>query len=118
MKDIKIKYSPSELGKYAKNAILSLVTGLFSIAWAVILLIINIARWCSFKLFEAIRKKPILSVGITFAVMLIVAAVVHHQMKVKLTTARWQRDSLEQRLDSIQILDKGNTTYFRYHAED
>lgn len=118
MKDIKIKYTPSELGKYAKSAILSLVTGLFSIVWAVILLLINIARWCSSKLFEAVRKKPILSVSITFAVMLIVAVVVHHQMKVKLTTAQWQRDSLEQRLDSIQILDKGNTTYFRYHAED
>ena len=109
MKDIKIKYTPNELGKYAKSAILALATGLFSI---------NIARWCSSKLFEAIRKKPLLSVGITFAVMAIVAVVVHHQMKVKLTTTQWQRDSLEQRLDSIQILDKGNTTYVRYHAED
>ena len=51
-------------------------------------------------------------------VMAVIAMGVYRQMKVKLTTARWQRDSLEQRLDSVKILDANNTSYFRYHTAE
>lgn len=114
MKDIKIKYLPSDLWHFFKSAVKSLVTGLFRIAWVIILFVINIVLWCVSEVKELIRKAPVLAVCITFCVMLIVAVAVHIQMKTKLTTAEWQRDSLEQKLDSIKVLSNNNTRYFRY----
>lgn len=114
MKNIKIKYTPDEFRKYVKKVLLSLTTGLFGIVWTIILLLSNGAIWCAQRMSEGIRKKPLLSVVITFTVMVVVAIGIHMDMKYKLTTAEWERDSLEQKLDSIRVFEKGSTTYYRY----
>lgn len=111
---IKIKYLPKDLWHFFKNAIQSIVTGLFRILWVVILFAINIVLWAVSEVCKLIKKAPVLAVCITFVMMLIVVAVVHMQMKTKLTTAEWQRDSLEQRLDSIKVLSNNNNRYYRY----
>ena len=114
MKNIKIKYTPSEFHKYVKKVILSLATGIFGIVWAIILLLSNGAIWCAQRVSEGIKKSPLLSVAITFTVMVVVAIAIHMDMKYKLTTAEWERDSLEQKLDSIKVFEKGSTSYYRY----
>lgn len=79
-----------------------------------ILLVINIIATALNLGKNAIKKKPCLSVLATFVVMLLFIAVVHMRMKVKLTTAEWQRDSLEQKLDSIKVVNGTNVSYYKY----
>lgn len=114
MKDIKIKYLPSDLWHFFKSAVKSLATGLCRIVWVVILFAVNIVLWAISEVKELIRKSPVISVCVTFVIMLVVAVGVHMQMKAKLTTAEWQRDSLEQKLDSIKVLSNTNNRYYRY----
>ena len=111
---MKIIYTWHDLGRYAKNAAKSLLRGLIRLVWVIILLVVNIIATALNWVKNAIKKKPCLSVLATFVVMLVFVAVVHMRMKVKLTTAEWQRDSLEQKLDSVKILTNGDVSYFKY----
>ena len=111
---MKIIYTWHDLGRYAKNAVKSLLRGLIRLAWVIILLVVNIIATALNWVKNAIKKKPCLSVLATFVVMLVFVAVVHMRMKVKLTTAEWQRDSLEQKLDSVKIFTNGDVSYFKY----
>ena len=111
---MKIIYTWHDLGRYAKNAAKSLLRGLIRLAWVIVLLVINIIATSLNWVKNTIKKKPCASVLMTFAVMLVFIAVVHMRMKVKLTTAEWQRDSLEQKLDSVKVFTNGNVSYFKY----
>lgn len=111
---IKLKYLPHDLWEFFKEAVHSFFMGVFRILWTIVLLVANIARWIASEIGKVINKAPVLSVCITFVIMLVVVVGVHMQMKTKLTTTQWQRDSLEQKLDSIKVLSSDNTRYFRY----
>lgn len=111
---MKFIYTWHDLGRYAKNAAKSLLRGLIRLVWVIVLLVINIIATALNWVKNAIKKKPCLSVLATFVVMLVFVAVVHMRMKVKLTTAEWQRDSLEQKLDSVKIFTNGDVSYFKY----
>lgn len=112
---MKIIYTWHDLGRYAKNAAKSLLRGLIRLVWVIVLLVVNIIATALNWVKNAIKKKPCASVLMTFAVMLVFIAVVHMRMKVKLTTAEWQRDSLEMRLDSVKVINNnGNVSYFKY----
>ena len=112
---MKIIYTWHDLGRYAKNAAKSLLRGLIRLVWVIVLLVVNIIDTALNWVKNAIKKKPCLSVLATFVVMLVFVAVVHMRMKVKLTTAEWQRDSLEMRLDSVKVINNnGNVSYFKY----
>ena len=112
---MKIIYTWHDLGRYAKNAAKSLLRGLIRIVWVIVLLVVNIIATALNWVKNAIKKKPCLSVLATFVVMLVFVAVVHMRMKVKLTTAEWQHDSLEMRLDSVKVINNnGNVSYFKY----
>lgn len=111
---MKIIYTWHDLGRYAKNAAKSLLTGVIRLQWVIILLVINIIATALIWGKNAIKKKPCLSVLATFVVMLLFIAVVHMRMKVKLTTAEWQRDSLEQKLDSIKVANGTKVSYYKY----
>lgn len=114
MKQIKIKYTWRELAGFAKSATLSLATGLFRILWAIALLVINLATWCISELTAAIRKQPVVAFVMALTVSGLIYAVSYMGMKYKLTTAEWQRDSLEQKMDSIKVLYGDNVGYYRY----
>lgn len=111
---MKFIYTWHDLGRYAKNAAKSFLTGLIRLLWVIILLVINIIATALNLGKNAIKKKPCLSVLATFVVMLLFIAVVHMRMKVKLTTAEWQRDSLEQKLDSIKVANGTKVSYYKY----
>lgn len=118
MKQIKIKYAPRELWEYLKKAVRRSLIGLFDIVWAIVLLIINAALWVWNDMVHFIKARPVPSVLLTFSVMLVINIVIRVSMKYKLTTAEWQRDSLEQKLDSIKELDNRTTSYYRYQSYD
>ena len=111
---MKFIYTWHDLGRYAKNAAKSLLTGVIRLQWVIILLVINIIATALIWGKNAIKKKPCLSVLATFVVMLLFIAVVHMRMKVKLTTAEWQRDSLELKLDSIKVANGTKVSYYKY----
>ena len=111
---MKIIYTWHDLGRYAKNAAKSLLRGLIRLVWVIVLLVVNIIATALNWVKNAIKKKPCLSVLATFVVMLLFIAVVHMRMKVKLTTAEWQRDSLEQKLDSIKVANGTKVSYYKY----
>ena len=111
---MKFIYTWHDLGRYAKNAAKSLLTGVIHLQWVIILLVINIIATALIWGKNAIKKKPCLSVLATFVVMLLFIAVVHMRMKVKLTTAEWQRDSLELKLDSIKVANGTKVSYYKY----
>ncbi len=114
MKQIRIKYAPRELWGYFKKAVRRAFWGLFDIVWAIALLIINAALWVWNDMVHFIKARPVPSVLITFAVMLIMNIVVRASMKYKLSTSEWKRFQLEQKLDSMKAFDKGSLSCFRY----
>ena len=116
MKQIRIKYAPLELWEYFRKAVRRVLIGLFDILWAIILLIVNGLIWLWYDMVRFIKKKPVLSVLLTFSVMLVISITIHMSMKYKLSTSEWHRFQLEQKLDSIRVLDKKATSYFRYES--
>ena len=111
---MKIIYTWHDLGRYAKNAAKSLLRGLIRLVWVIILLVVNIIATVLNWIKNAIKKKPCLSVLITFAVMLVMNIVVRASMKYKLSTSEWKRFQLEQKLDSMRVSAKGSLSYIRY----
>lgn len=113
---IRLRYKWHELGTYAKDAAKSLLTGAIRLMWAIVLLAVNLPVAVTKTLAWAIRKAPCVAVGVTFAAMLLVAVATNMQMKARLTTAEWQRDRMELRLDSVLTLRGDKDGYYRYQA--
>lgn len=112
---IRLNYKWHELGRYAKDAAKSLLTGVLRLAWATVLLVVNIIVKVTGTTVSGIRKAPCVAVGVTFAAMLLLVAVTNMRMKARLTTAEWQRDRMELRLDSLREMYGLEDTYTRYH---
>lgn len=113
---IRLRYKWHELGVYAKDAAKTLLAGVLRLAWATVLLAVNLPVAAARTLVGAIRKAPCVAVGVTFAAMLLLVAVTNMRMKARLTTAEWQRDRMELRLDSALTLRGDKDGYYRYRA--
>lgn len=100
----------TQIANTAKEAAKSLATGILGLLWATTLLIAETALRAAENTVRAIRSKPCVAVAVTFILMLGAAVANHAQMKVRLTTAEWQRDSLQHRLDTA------NMAYYRYQT--
>lgn len=105
---MKFTYKWSELYELLKKAVISILSGFYGLIRVVVLSVINLAVRGFKTAVSWIRNNPCVAVVLTFIIMLAVVVGVHMNMKVKLTTAEWQRDSLSQRLDSAKM------TYYRY----
>lgn len=114
METIKFRYTRHELWRYFRNAVGSLLRGFVRLAWSAVLLAANMALWARGLAASLVRRAPCAAVGVTFAVMLTVALAVHARMKVRLTTAEWQRDRLALKLDSMRMLH--GEAHFGYQA--
>ena len=64
---MKFIYTWHDLGRYAKNAVKSLLRGLIRLAWVIILLVINIIATALIWGKNAIKKKPCASVFFALA---------------------------------------------------
>ena len=112
---MKMMYSKAELLHYLQYTGLMIVKGLARIPWSVLLIVVNLfcgfARWLK----GCARRWPARTLLATIATMGLLTFVVFADMKVKLTTCEWQRDSLQMKVDSAQAWHKGhvvrNTDY-------
>lgn len=116
MKKMKLIFTRKEWWTLFKRTLKLLVESFGMLIWSIILLIINLAASFFLWLVWLIRKHPVVSVCVTFAIMLIAVVMVHMSMKYKLTTTEWQRDSLEQKIDSIKVLYSDKVGYYRYQG--
>lgn len=113
MKDIKIRYTRHELWAFAKEAVFSLLTGLFRIGWSTILLVVNLALWGKSRIAETIKGHPMVSVSVVACMGLLAVVGTYGQMKARLTTMQWEKDRVEMHLDSITEAYNIKNTYSR-----
>ena len=104
-----------ELGRYAGRSFAMLFKGLVRLPWLVLLVVVNLVAGFARKIAECARRWPVCTLLATIAVMGLLTFVVFADMKAKLTTAEWQRDSLQMKVDSARAWHKGhavrNTDY-------
>lgn len=113
---MKIIYSRQWLLRYSKGAFKSFLTGFVKSAWAIALVVINLATAGFHACLRGIRSYPCVTAVVTFMVMATITLAVHVRMKVKLTTAEWQRDSIERRFDSVMVLYGNQANYYKYQT--
>lgn len=94
------------------------LTGLARIGWSAVLLVVNMAVRAARTVSKAIRAQPVAAVGATLAVMGMAMVFQHCSYKYKLTTAEWQRDNLEMKLDSIAELRDTTGAFHRDRPYD
>lgn len=111
---MKVIYKWSVIWLYAKDALKSVVMGVARLLWTIVLVVVNGVAWCYRKIENGIRRHPGVHLLVSLALIFGISAVVHIRMKVRLTTAEWQRDSLELRMDSMRVLYGNNANYFKY----
>lgn len=100
----------------AKNMLKSFLTGLYRLVRLIILLLVWIVTTGFIFVRGTIRKHPCAAVLTTFAVMIAVLTVHHMQMKTRITTAEYVKDSLSLCLDSITAEKTGTrVTYIPYN---
>lgn len=109
-----IRMTRKELGSYFLGAVKAFGKGLARIVWSAFLLLANVTIVVAEYVAGLIRKAPVASVGVTFAVMAVVSMVSYADMKTKLTTAEWERDSVAVRLDSALTMSGAKPTYYKY----
>lgn len=109
-----LRYFQRTISRDMSEASLQLLTNIFRQLWLLLLYAVNAVDWLAKKLKKAIMEHACWAVVLTFVSMLTITFIVHMRMKVKLTTAEWQRDSLELRLDSIKTYNGTKTSYFKY----
>lgn len=114
IRKIKVRYIWQDLYGEARKRLCSLLIGFFGLLWIALMVIVNILIRAYDWAVRAIRHSPCVAVSLTFLMMLFVTVAIHMQMKVRLTTAEWQRDSLERKLDSARVLYSSNSNYFKY----
>lgn len=110
---MKLIFTWHEIGRYAKNAAKSFLKSIVGLLFSMLLTIVNLAYRAYKLLVSSIRKSPCAAVAITFAIMLAVSIISYAEMRVRLATAKWQRDSVEMKLDSIQILSPKTVNYYK-----
>lgn len=104
---MKVKYTFKELRQYAANAFKRLFTGLGCLLRVIDLLeliglvVINVVISAYLFITAAIRRRPCVAVMLTFIVMGALCVFTYCTMKVKLTTATWQKEQAVMHADSI-----------------
>lgn len=111
---MKIKYTERELLAYFTEAARSFFKGFCRIAWTIFLLFANIIIAVAMYIAGLIRKAPVLAVCLTFAVMFVASVVSYAEMKTRLTTAEWERDSVTMKLDSVLTMNNTKKSYYRF----
>lgn len=115
---MKMIYSPKGLWHYACHSLLLLASGIVRLPWLVLLVIVNLVAGFARKIAECARRWPVRTLLATIATMGLLTFVVFADMKAKLTTAEWQRDSLRMKVDSAKAWHAGHVVkYTEYLGE-
>ena len=111
---MKITYSSySEILGFARRALKGFFLGLSRSLWAIVLLVINTAIFALCKAAQGIKQAPVAVVIVLLFVLAITNLANYASMKAKLTTAQWQTDRLQMRLDSVYEAYNIDSSYSR-----
>lgn len=91
-----------ELGRYAGRSFGMLFKGLVRLPWLVILLLVNLAFHFACWVKRMNKQHPHRTLLVSVGIMGVALLVMYADMRAKLTTAEWQRDSLELQVDSAR----------------
>lgn len=109
---MKTMYSPKGLWHYARHTLLLLSSGIVRVPWLTVLVVVNLVAGFARKVAGGARRWPVRTLLATIATMGLLTFVVFADMKVRLTTAEWQRDSLRMKVDSAQAWHAGHTVKY------
>lgn len=113
---MKMKFDTwGELGRYAGRSFGMLFKGLVRLPWLVILLLVNLAFHFGCWVKRMNKQHPHRTLLVSVGIMGVALLVMYADMRAKLTTAEWQRDSLRMKVDSAKAWHAGhvvrNTEY-------
>lgn len=111
---MKIYYNTyHDIFAFARKAFKGTVLGISRLLWAIILLVVNSARFAFLWLSVVIRKKPMVTLLVFAGLLIATNSVNYIAMKAKLNTSRWQYDTFKLHTDSIMELYNINKNYTR-----
>lgn len=109
---MKVIYTKKELGRYFRLTGMGILASMVRVPWCVALVVVNLAAWFGRLVKMCVKRWPMRTLLFTLAGMSLLTVVVFMDMKVRLTTCEWQRDSLRQKVDSVEAWKKGHTVKY------
>ena len=114
---MKVIYSKKELGRYFRLTAMGILASMVRVPWCVVLVVVNLVAGFVRLVKMCVKRWPMRTLLFSLAGMSLLTVVVYMNMKVKLTTCEWQRDSLQQKVDSAEAWEKGQMVrYIGYHG--
>ena len=115
---MKVIYSKQELGRYFRLTAMGILASMVRVPWCMVLVVVNLAAAFGRLVRACVKRWPMRTLLFALAGMSLLTIVVFMDMKVRLTTCEWQRDSLQQKVDSVEAWKKGHTVkYVGYEGE-
>ena len=115
---MKVIYSKKELVRYFRLTGMGILASMVRVPWCVVLVVVNLVAGFGRLVRACLRRWPMRTLLFALAGMSLLTIVVFMDMKVRLTTCEWQRDSLQQKVDSAEAWKKGHTVkYVGYEGE-
>nr|DAS34871.1 MAG TPA: hypothetical protein [Caudoviricetes sp.] len=112
---MKIIHKPAEYGKMVKRGLFAFLRGLITLCWCMPVGIVSCAVWGGKAAKRVFEKHPRTTLTAISVILCLGWAISYMEMKTKLTTAEWQRDSLRLKVDSINELSGKTATYTRIY---
>ena len=109
---MKVIYTKQELGRYFRLTAMGILGSMVRVPWCLVLVVVNLAAGFARLVRACVKRWPMRTLIFALAGMSLLTLVVFMDMKVKLTTCEWQRDSLQQKVDSAEAWKKGHTVKY------
>ena len=109
---MKVIYTKKELGRYFRLTGMGILGSMVRVPWCLVLVVVNLAAGFARLVRACVKRWPMRTLLFALAGMSLLTLVVFMDMKVKLTTCEWQRDSLQQKVDSAEAWKKGHTVKY------
>ena len=104
---MKVIYTKKELGRYFRLTAMGILGSMIRLPWGVVLVVVNLGAGFVRLVKMCVKRWPMRTLLFALAGMSLLTIVVFMDMKVRLTTCEWQRDSLRQKVDSGAGGEKG-----------
>lgn len=112
---MKMIHTPAEYGKMVKRGLFAFLRGLITLGWCLPVGVLSCAVWGGKVAKMVFDRHPRTTLTAISVILCLAWAISYMEMKTKLTTAEWQRDSLRLKVDSINELSGKTATYTRIY---
>ena len=114
---MKVIYTKQELGRYFRLTAMGILGSMVRVPWCLVLVVVNLAAGFARLVKACVKRWPMRTLLFALAGMSLLTVVVFMDMKVRLTTCEWQRDSLQLKVDSAEAWKKGHTVKYVGYEE-